>query len=202
MRGPDLHLRADGAVAMLCWAALAGVGGAVVTIAFHAGIHGVQWLFAGHAGAITQVMRDLPWWLRLLAPAVGGLCAGALLVAARRASRDAHSDYMEAVAIGDGRMSVRQGLLRSLSSLCTVATGGSIGREGAMVHLAALWASVLGRLLHSGTAHLRLLVACGAAAGVSAAYGAPIAGAVLDEHLESGGRRVGSAATVRGAGWK
>ncbi|WP_368639480.1 ClcB-like voltage-gated chloride channel protein [Castellaniella ginsengisoli] len=179
MRGPDLHLRADGVVAMLCWAALAGVGGALVTLAFHAGIHAIQWLFAGHSGAITHVMRDLPWWLRLLAPAAGGLCAGALLAAAWRASNETHSDYMEAVAIGDGRMSVRQGLLRSLSSLCTVATGGSIGREGAMVHLAALWASVLGRLLRTGTAHLRLLVACGAAAGVSAAYGAPIAGAVF-----------------------
>ncbi|MGB7484223.1 MAG: chloride channel protein, partial [Castellaniella sp.] len=61
MRGPDLHLRADGVVAMLCWAALAGVGGALVTLAFHAGIHAIQWLFAGHSGAITHVMRDLPW---------------------------------------------------------------------------------------------------------------------------------------------
>src|SRR3546814_9100662 len=86
------------------------------------------------------------------------------------------SDLMEAVAIGDGRLSIRQGLLRSLSSLCTVASGGSIGREGAMVHLASLAASAIGRFTYFGTARLRLLVACGAAAGVAAAYGAPIAG--------------------------
>jgi CIC family chloride channel protein len=86
---------------------------------------------------------------------------------------------MEAVAIGDGRLSIRQGLLRSLSSLMTVASGGSIGREGAMVHLASLSASAIGRFTLFGEARLRLLVACGAAAGVAAAYGAPIAGAVF-----------------------
>lgn len=176
---PRIRWRADGVSAMLCWAAIAGLGGALVTIAFHTGIHLIQRLFADQSGLITQVMGSLPWPLRLLVPTVGGLCAGALLVAARRASRDKHSSYMEAVAIGDGRMSLGQGVLRSLSSLCTVATGGSIGREGAMVHLAALWSSGLGRLLHIDTAHLRLLAACGAAAGVSAAYGAPLAGAVF-----------------------
>lgn len=164
---------------MLCWAVLTGVGGAVVTIAFHEGIHAIQFLFSGHSGSIVQVTRGLPWYGRLLIPALGGALAGAMLWAASRIRAASSSDYMEAVAIGDGRLSVRQGLLRSLSSLCTVATGGSIGREGAMVHLASLWASLLGRLTGFGTARLRLLVACGAAAGVSAAYGAPIAGAVF-----------------------
>lgn len=164
---------------MLCWAVLTGVGGAVVTIAFHQGIHAIQFLFSGQSGSIVQVTRGLPWYGRLLIPALGGLLAGVMLWAASRIHAESSSDYMETVAIGDGRLSVRQGLLRSLSSLCTVATGGSIGREGAMVHLASLWASVLGRLTGFGTARLRLLVACGAAAGVSAAYGAPIAGAVF-----------------------
>src|SRR5690606_27772785 len=66
-----------------------------------------------------------------------------------------------------------------LSSLASVASGGSIGREGAMVHLASLSASAIGSFTYFNTARLRLLVACGAAAGVSAAYGAPIAGALF-----------------------
>lgn len=171
--------RRDGITVTLALAALAGAGGAGVTIAFHAGIHTVQLVFAERSGAITQVMRGLGWPLRLVVPAAGGLVAGLLLVAASRASRDPHADYMEAVAIGDGRMPVGQGLLRSLSSLSTVGSGGSIGREGAIVHLAALFASVLGRVLRFPTGRLRLLTACGAAAGVSAAYGAPLAGAVF-----------------------
>ena len=165
--------------AMLCWAALVGALGAFSTIAFHAGIHVLQRAFTAHPGSIVDVTRALPWYARLLVPMCGGVLAGACLWGAARIHAGANSDYMEAVAIGDGRLSIRQGMLRSLSSLSTVASGGSIGREGAMVHLSSLCASAIGRFTYFGTARLRLLVACGAAAGVSSAYGAPIAGALF-----------------------
>src|SRR6185369_7648613 len=58
-------------------------------------------------------------------------------------------------------------------------SGGSIGREGPLVQLAAMVASLAGRLQHWTTPRLRLLVGCGAAAGIAAAYNAPIAGAVF-----------------------
>jgi len=165
--------------AMLCWAALVGVLGAFSTILFHAGMRFVQHVFTGHSGSIVEVTRGLPWYGRLLFPALGGVAAGTALWWAARIKAGANSDYMEAVAIGDGRLSIRQGLLRSLSSLFSVASGGSLGREGAMVHLASLCASAIGRFTYFSTTRLRLLVACGAAAGVSAAYGAPIAGALF-----------------------
>jgi chloride channel protein, CIC family len=81
------------------------------------------------------------------------------------------------VAIGDGVMPVGTSLWRSASSLFTIASGGSIGREGPMVQLAALAASLIGRWVHFDPQRLRLLVACGAAAGITSAYNAPIAGA-------------------------
>jgi len=167
--------------AMLCWAALVGVLGALTTMLFHQCIHLVQWLAAGRSGSIVQTVQSLPWYGRLLFPVAGGAVAGTLLWLAEKGKPNSRSasDYMEAVAIGNGRLSVRQGLLRSFSSLCSVASGGSIGREGAMVHLGALSASALGRFAYFDTARLRLLVACGASAGVAAAYGAPIAGALF-----------------------
>jgi CIC family chloride channel protein len=165
--------------AMLCWAALVGVLGALSTIAFHKGMHLLQHLAAGQSGSIAAVTTSLPWYGRLLFPSLAGIVAGLLLWVAAKVGTKSNSDYMEAVAIGDGRLSIRQGLLRSLSSLFTVASGGSIGREGAMVHLAALSASSIGRFTYFNTARLRLLVACGAAAGVAAAYGTPIAGALF-----------------------
>ncbi len=165
--------------AMLCWAALVGVLGALSTIAFHEGMHLLQTLATGKSGSIVGITKSLPWYGRLLFPAAGGIIAGILLWGAARVGSRANSDYMEAVAIGDGRLSIRQGLLRSLSSLFTVVSGGSIGREGAMVHLASLSASTIGRFTYFSTSRLRLLVACGAAAGVAAAYGAPIAGALF-----------------------
>src|SRR5690606_15922437 len=76
-------------------------------------------------------------------------------------------------------LSLRQGLLRVASSLSTIVTGGSIGREGAMVHLGALVGSAIGRFLAFNANEMRLLVACGAAAGVSAAYNAPLAAALF-----------------------
>lgn len=122
--------------------------------------------------------RHLPWWARVACPTLGGLVAGLLLVLAKRvAERSATSDYMEAIVLGDGRIPVAQTLVRSASSLVSIGTGGSIGREGSMVQLAALAASQLGRLLRFPAERLRLLVACGAAAGLTAAYNAPIAGA-------------------------
>lgn len=164
---------------MLCWAVLVGVLGALSTNAFRDGIHVMQRLFTTQPGLIVDVTRSLPWYLKLLVPMCGGVAAGALLAAAARFSAGASSGYMEAVAIGNGKLSMREGLLRSFASLCTVSSGGSIGREGAMVHLSSLWASAIGRFACFGTARLRLLVACGAAAGVSSAYGAPIAGALF-----------------------
>lgn len=165
--------------AMLGWAVVVGMLAAFTTIAFHQGMRLIQHLVTGSSGSIVAVTTSLPWYGRLLFPALGGLVAGVLLWAAGRTKVGAQSDYMEAVAIGDGRLSMRTGMLRSLSSLFTVASGGSIGREGAMVHLGAMAASAIGQFSRFSTVRLRLLVACGAAAGVAAAYGAPIAGALF-----------------------
>ena len=166
--------------AMLLWAALAGVVGASATIAFREGISGLQWLMVGKHGSLVDMARALDWPLRIAIPALGGVVAGLLLVWARRIDTgQAKPDYMEAIAIGDGRIPVRLSLLRSLSSMCTIASGGSIGREGSMIQLAAMCSSLTGQWLRFDPARLRLLVACGAAAGITSAYNAPIAGAVF-----------------------
>jgi len=165
--------------AMLGWAVVVGVLGALTTALFHEGIYLVQRLATGNHGSIVAVATGLPWYGRILFPVAGGLVAGFLLIWAGKFKVGKSSDYMEAVAIGDGKLSLRQGLLRSVSSLFSVASGGSIGREGAMVHMASLCASAIGRFGLFDTARLRLLVACGAAAGVAAAYGTPLAGTLF-----------------------
>lgn len=163
---------------MLVWAVVTGVLGAFATVAFRRCIELFQWAFTGHAGSFVEMARSLPWTVRIWLPAAGGLIAGALLLLAQRhADKGVNTDYMEAIAIGDGVVPVRRSLWRSVSSLFTIGFGGSIGREGPMVQLAALAGSVIGRLVHFDPQRLRLLVACGAAAGITSAYNAPIAGA-------------------------
>ena len=162
---------------MLLWGAVVGFVGALATVVFRECIALVQFLLTGRSGSLVGIAESLPWYLRVLVPTIGGLIAGLLLLWARRMPAGAAPDYMEAVAIGDGQIPVRHSVLRSLSSLFSVASGGSIGREGPMVQMAALCASLVGRLIHFPASRMRLLVACGAAAGITSAYNAPIAGA-------------------------
>jgi CIC family chloride channel protein len=86
---------------------------------------------------------------------------------------------MEAIVLGDGRIDVRHSVVKCLSAMFTIASGGSIGREGPLVQLSSLVASQIGRWRHWSPPRLRLLVGCGAAAGIASAYNAPIAGALF-----------------------
>ncbi len=162
----------------LLWAIMAGMLGALATELFRLALHAVDAALLGEGRGMVALARSLPPWARIVTPACGGLIAGLLLVLARRATvQKATSDYMEAIVLGDGRIPVAQTLARSASSLASIASGGSIGREGSMVQLSALCTSLLGRFFRFPAERLRLLVACGAAAGLTAAYNAPIAGA-------------------------
>jgi CIC family chloride channel protein len=86
---------------------------------------------------------------------------------------------MEAVVLGDGHLSFRSSLTKILSSMFSITSGASIGREGPMVQLSALLASLVGRTRRWSIARRRLILACGAAAGIASAYNAPIAGALF-----------------------
>jgi CIC family chloride channel protein len=164
----------------LFWAGLIGAIGGLSSPAFNALTTWVQWLLTGDAGDLVATAAGLPWWRRMLVPALGGLAAGLVLqygvriVGGRKAT-----DYMEAVTLGDGVIRTRPSLVRMLSSVCSIGSGGSIGREGPMVQLAALVASSIGRAARMPRPRLRLLVACGAAAGIASAYNAPIGGALF-----------------------
>lgn len=140
----------------------------------------MQWLMTHQDGSLVEIASSLPLWQRLVIPIVGGLCAGLILhFGLKLIKGKSSSDYMEAVSLGNGVVRSRSTLIKSLSSLFTIASGGSIGREGSMVQLSAMLASLLGRKIHISTQRLRLLVACGAAAGIASAYNAPIAGALF-----------------------
>nr|WP_277990393.1 ClcB-like voltage-gated chloride channel protein [Pandoraea sp. LA3] len=171
----------------LLLAGIVGLLGALATVAFREALSGLQFLLAGHHSGMVELAQDLNWWQRLLLPTAGGLVAGLILqYASLWVPKKGSDDYMEAIAIGTGVLSLRQTLVKSLSSLCSVASGASIGREGPMVQLAAMFASLVGRILAFPPERLRLLVACGATAGITSAYNAPIAGALFISEIVYG----------------
>ena len=181
MRRPVLWL--DGPWRSILVAAIVGAMGAFAVDGFRVVLFAFESIFVGaQGGYLVAAARQLPPEVRLLAPAIGGLAAGLLLWLAERRRRPElrshRGDYIEAVAIGQGRLDLRGGLLKVLASLLVVSTGGAVGREGAMVLLAAMLASAAGRLF-GRTVELRLVVSCGAAAGMAAAYHAPLAGSMF-----------------------
>jgi len=174
------HFRPTALQATLFWAGLVGFLGALASVGFRDLIQGIHWLLTGHTGSLVESFRVLTWWQRLLVPAVGGTLAGVALAFGRRLKPGKSStDYMEAIVLGDGVISSRMSLVKSASALFSIASGASIGREGPLVQLSAMIASMVGRLRKMPTVRLRLLVACGAAAGIASAYNAPIGGALF-----------------------
>ena len=173
--------------AIVFWAALIGIGGAFASVAFRECTHLFEWMITGRTGSLVEAAMELHGVRRAIVPVIGGLASGLVIqygaawVAARRSV-----DYMEAVAVGDGVIAARPTLVRSVSSLLTIASGGSIGREGPMVQLAALIGSKVATLGRAPVPRRRLLVACGAAAGIASAYNAPIAGALFVAEIVMG----------------
>jgi CIC family chloride channel protein len=176
-------LRLDAPWRHLVVAAITGALGALAVHAFRLLLFGMESVIVGaHEGHLVAAARRLAPEVRVLAPALGAFAAGLMLWLSERGRAPEparhRGDYIEAVAIGNGRLDVRAGLLKVAASLLVVSTGGAVGREGAMVLLAAMLGSTLGRGL-GRSVDLRLVVSCGAAAGLAAAYQAPLAGAVF-----------------------
>ncbi len=161
----------------LAFAAVVGIVGALVAIGFRWLVDFLHYLLTGKNEAMVMTFVDLEWWQRLAIPAVGGLMAGLVLLFGRRLHKgESSTDYMEAILIGSGEIPVKSSLVKSTAAMFSIASGGSIGREGPLVQLAAVAASWLGRWRNLSAPQLRLLVACGAASGIASAYNAPIAG--------------------------
>ena len=161
----------------LLWAGFAGFLGALSSLVFQGLAEGAHQLLTGSNEGVVESMKQLPWWAVLALPASGGLLAGFMLMLGQHLTKGQSStDYMEAIVIGSGHVPIRASLVKSAAALFSIGSGGSIGREGPMVQLAAVMASVIGRWRQFTPPQLRLMVACGASAGIASAYNAPIAG--------------------------
>lgn len=172
-----------------------GVGGAFAAIVFRvlirfftalffAGGEGVSAFFQtswlAEAGDPLGLASALPWWARLMIPAVGGLVVGpAVMFFPREAKGHGVPEVMEAVALRGGLIRGRTVALRTIASALSIGSGGSVGREGPIVQIGAALGSTIGQLLRVPPRLLRTLVGCGAAAGIAATFNAPIAGALF-----------------------
>ncbi|HEV8702187.1 MAG TPA: chloride channel protein [Candidatus Polarisedimenticolia bacterium] len=139
-----------------------------------------QGLFWGSRHEILEHALALPLWHRFLVPTLGGAMIG-LIVFMTREPVGGHGTtaLIEAVAQRGGVLHLGRSLLKAAATIITVGTGGSLGREGPLIRVGAALGSVLGRRFHLAGNRLNILLGCGAAAGIAAAYNAPIGGALF-----------------------
>ena len=168
---------------MFLLALLVGVGAGLGAVVFRYLVYFFTWLATGHdefgqAGRVGS--SHLPWLglgFFVVIPAIGGLLYGPLIYNwAREARGHGVPEVMVAVADNGGRIRWQVAVVKSLASALCIGSGGSVGREGPIVQIGSALASSVGQWVKLPENRLRIMVACGAAGGISATFNAPITG--------------------------
>ena len=141
----------------------------------------VRWLhvvfFRLHPDNLLSGTYVLEWPGLALLPCLGGVLMGLSLILARRFRTRPPVDPIEANAVHGGRMSVRESLIVTAQTVISSAFGASVGLEAAYTQFNSGLASHVAGRFRLKRNEVRLLVGCGAAGGISAAFNAPLTGA-------------------------
>jgi chloride channel protein, CIC family len=152
---------------------LVGAGCGCLAVAFHLAIVKADALLISSA---QRAAHPTAMVLTLLCPALGGLVAGLLLAYAFPAARGSGIPQVKAAYIvRTERIRLRDGAAKFAITALQLGSGASLGREGPTVHMCSALSSALGRWFALSPRSVRRLLPVGAAAGVAAAFNAPIA---------------------------
>ncbi len=160
--------------------ALIGLATAIGAILFDLGLHYAEhltngwqlWLQAKAGGVAGKGLVVLP-----LVPMLGALVCGLLVYFfARDAAGHGVPQVLYAIVRKGGEIRAKVGFVKVLASIATVGSGGSAGAEGPIIQIGSVTGSVIARGLGVARESVGILVGCGAAAGISAIFNAPIAG--------------------------
>lgn len=177
-------LRAHGPSQVQFWfiALAIGIASGYAALGFRKGISALQgWLYGAEDLHMLHTFAEtLHWYWVLLIPIAGGLVVGLIL---NRFTDDGAvrsvADVIEGAALHEGRVEQKEGLASALASMITLASGGSSGREGPVVHLASVISSWVSTRINANGITGRDLLGCAVAAAVSVSFNAPIAGALF-----------------------
>lgn len=160
-----------------------GLAGGLGAVGFRYLVYALTWVATGHSQFGQQgrvASSHLPWLgvsFFVLAPVIGGLLYGPLVDRwAPEARGHGVPAVMDAVAERGGKIRTRVTFVKALASALCIGWGGSVGREGPIVQIGSALGSSLGQAVRVPRTRLVVLVACGAAAGISATFNAPITG--------------------------
>nr|WP_242494111.1 chloride channel protein [Salipiger sp. IMCC34102] len=177
-----MKLRGPGQVQFWFIALVLGIAAGGAAVLFRIAIDLVQRVAYGTEDPthLHSFVTGLHWSQILIVPILGGLIVGLILDRFIEDSRvRSVADVIEGAALREGRVSFREGLASGAASLLTLGMGGSSGREGPVVHLAAVISTWICTRIRADGVTGRDLLGCAVAAAVSASFNAPIAGALF-----------------------
>lgn len=123
--------------------------------------------------------NTLGWWV-IPIPVIGGLIVGVMAkYGTPKIKGHGIPEAMEAVLINRSRIQPRVAILKPISAAIAIGTGGPFGAEGPIIQTGGAVGSLVGQVFHTTASERKVLLACGAAAGMSATFNTPIAGVIL-----------------------
>lgn len=167
-------LRTSETAFIFIFSILVGLGGGYGAVVFRWMIHQFKELFFT-GGA--QVFSYLGEYYVIIIPAIGGLIIGLLIYFfAKETKGHGVPEVIQSVALSGGKIRFRVSFIKALVSSIFIGAGGSVGREGPIVQIGSSLGSSLGQIFYMSKDKIRILVACGAAAGITATFNTPLAG--------------------------
>jgi H+/Cl- antiporter ClcA len=167
--------------AMTFWIAvlLTGVGAGLGTIGLTLLLNSVQHLMWPGPGTLLEAATQAPAWRHVAILLGAGFVTGAGQLLLVRLTSGNGIETTEAIWFSAGRLPALRTLGSAVLSVVIVGMGASLGREGAPKQVGAVIANGLSDRGKLSDEQRRLLVACGAGAGMAAAYGVPLGGALF-----------------------
>lgn len=157
----------------------ASAGAAYVLIKLIALVTNIVW-FGQISTANSYLTHVEPSWWMVAAPALGGLAIGLM---ARYGSEKIRGhgipEAIEAIMIGGSRMHPKVALLKPLSSAISIGTGGPFGAEGPIIMTGGAIGSLFSQFFHLSSTERKTLLVAGAAGGMTAIFGTPVAAVLL-----------------------
>jgi chloride channel protein, CIC family len=119
-------------------------------------------------------------WMVIVTPVVGGLIVGVMAkYGTSKIKGHGIPEAMEAVLFNRSRIAPLVAILKPISAAIAIGTGGPFGAEGPIIQTGGALGSLVGQSFHTTAVERKVLLACGAAAGMSATFNTPIAGVIL-----------------------
>jgi len=174
------HFRLSETQVLISMSIIVGLGTAFGALIFMWLIDYFRHLFFGYSEQVlTRLIGSTNFWIALV-PMAGGLIVGPIVYKfAVEAKGHGVPEVMLAVARKGGIIRARVAVAKAVASAICIGSGGSAGREGPIVQIGSAIGSTIGQVFKMSSSRVKILVGCGAAAGISAVFNAPIAGVIF-----------------------